>query len=200
VPANAADVLLFDLGGVVIDVDFNRAFARWAEHAGCDPARFRERFRPGAGYQRHERGEIDAAAYFADLRASFDIELSDAQLPDGWNAIFIGAVPGMADVLARAARRFPLYGFTNTNPTHQACWSRRFPGILGHFREIYVSSMIGLRKPEAGAYDYVVESIGVPADRILFFDDSPANVAGARARGLQAVRVRSIADVEDALA
>ena len=71
---------------------------------------------------------------------------------------------------------------------------------LAHFRGIFVSSTIGLRKPDAVAFDHVVEAIGVPADRILFFDDSAVNIAGARARGLQAVQVGSIADVERALA
>ena len=67
-------------------------------------------------------------------------------------------------------------------------------------REVYVSSTIGLRKPEAEAYDYVVRAIGVSADRIVFFDDSLENIEGARARGLQAVHVKSGADLADALA
>ena len=72
--------------------------------------------------------------------------------------------------------------------------------VLGHFREIYLSSTIGLRKPEAAAYDHVVKAIGVPASRIVFFDDSAENIAGARARGLNTVHVRSPDDVATALA
>jgi glucose-1-phosphatase len=72
--------------------------------------------------------------------------------------------------------------------------------VLGHFREIYLSSSIGLRKPEAAAYDHVVKAIGVPASRIVFFDDSAENIAGARARGLTVVHVTSPDDVEKTLA
>ena len=72
--------------------------------------------------------------------------------------------------------------------------------MLGHFREIYLSSTIGLRKPDAAAYDHVVKAIGVPASRIVFFDDSADNIAGARARGLTAVHVTSPDDVAKALA
>ena len=50
----------------------------------------------------------------------------------------------------------------------------------------------GLRKPDAAAYDHVVKAIGVPASRIVFFDDSADNIAGARARGLER-RARDIA-------
>ena len=57
-----------------------------------------------------------------------------------------------------------------------------------------------LRKPEAEAYDHVVNAIGLPASRIVFFDDSADNIAGARARGLTAVHVTSPDDVAKALA
>ena len=57
-----------------------------------------------------------------------------------------------------------------------------------------------MRKPKAEAYDYVVRAIGVSANRIVFFDDTVENIEGARARGLQAVHVKSGADLADALA
>src|SRR5215475_8280966 len=69
-----------------------------------------------------------------------------------------------------------------------------------HFREIYLSSSIGLRKPEVAAYHHVVSAIGVPASRIVFFDDSAENIAGARAYGLTAVHVKSSEDVASTLA
>ena len=195
-----ADALLFDLGGVVIDIDFNRAFARWAAHAGCDERLVRERFSPDAAYNRHEIGEIGIEDYSASLRASLDLDLTHAQFLDGWNAIFIGEIPGIAGLLARAAQHLPLYAFTNTNPTHAAVWSAEFAGALKHFKTIFVSSSIGLRKPDAEAFRFVVNEIGVPANRILFFDDSPHNIAGARACGLQTVLVKTAKDVAAALA
>jgi glucose-1-phosphatase len=102
--------------------------------------------------------------------------------------------------LAKATGSFPLYAFTNSNREHEQYWSKRFSGILSNFKEIYVSSTIGLRKPEAEAFDYIVRAIGVSANRIMFFDDSFENIEGARARGLQAVHVKSSADLADALA
>ncbi|MEI9885126.1 MAG: HAD-IA family hydrolase [Rhizomicrobium sp.] len=78
-------------------------------------------------------------------------------------------------------------------------WSR-FADGLKPFRKIFVSSTIGLRKPDKAAFDHVCREIGVPAARILFFDDALENVEGARRAGLQAVHVRSNADVAAALA
>jgi glucose-1-phosphatase len=196
----SADVLLFDLGRVVLDVDFSRVMQVWASHAGCTPDDLVARFVIDDSFRHHETGRISDAAYFHSLRTSLGVALSDSQFLEGWNAIFAGAVPGIAPLLSRAGERLPLYAFSNTNPAHVAHFSGTYAELLGHFREVYLSSTIGLRKPEAAAYNHVVRSIGVPASRILFFDDSAENIAGARASGLAAVHVKSSADVAGALA
>jgi putative hydrolase of the HAD superfamily len=196
----AADALLFDLGRVVLDIDFDKAIACWAGHAGCEPSDIAKRFVRAEAYRHHEIGRISDAAYFESLRAALGITLSDAQFLEGWNAIFAGEMPDIAGHLARAAERVPLYAFSNTNNAHVEHFSVKYAGVLGHFREIFLSSSIGLRKPDAKAYDYVVKAIGVPAGRIVFFDDSAENIEGAKARGLTAVHVTSPEDVADALA
>jgi FMN phosphatase YigB (HAD superfamily) len=194
----SADVLLFDLGRVVLDIDFSKVTAVWAGHAGCRPDEIATRFVMDDNYKHHEVGKIDDAAFFASLRDSLGIAITDAQLLEGWNAVFAGEMPGIASILARAAQRIPLYAFSNTNPAHVAHFSKAYADVLGHFREIFLSSCIGLRKPDADAYDHVIGAIGVPASRIVFFDDVPANVEGARARGLKAVHVTSPDDVANA--
>ena len=196
-----ADALLFDLGRVVLDIDFSKVVACWAGHAGCEPAHLAGRFSwRDEFYQQHEKGEISDADFFAALRALLGVELSDAQFLEGWNKIFAGEMPGIAPLLQRAAQRLPLYAFSNTNAAHVEHFSETYAGVLGHFREIFLSSAIGLRKPDAAAYDHVVKAIGVPASRIVFFDDLAENIDGARACGLTAVHVTSPDDVAHALA
>jgi putative hydrolase of the HAD superfamily len=198
--SGSADALLFDLGRVVIDIDFNKAIGCWAGHAGCAAGDLAARFVRAEAYRHHEVGKISDAAYFDSLRAGLGIGISDAQFLQGWNAIFAGEMPGIAPLLARAAKRLPLYAFSNTNNAHAEHFPRLYAEVLGHFREIFLSSSIGLRKPDAAAYDHVVKAIGVPAPRIVFFDDLAENIAGARARGLAAVHVTSPDDVANALA
>jgi glucose-1-phosphatase len=195
-----ADALLFDLGRVVIDIDFNKTLTCWAGHAGCEPAHLVGRFTRDELYQRHETGSIGDAEFFAALRTSLGIDLSDAQFLEGWNAIFAGEMPGIAALLARAGAHVPLYAFSNTNNPHVEHFSRAYRQVLGYFHQIFLSSVIGLRKPDAAAYDHVVKAIGVPAERIVFFDDLAENIDGARARGLIAVHVTSPDDVAQALA
>jgi len=123
-PSSSADALLFDLGRVVIDIDFNRAFSRWAAHARCDQKLIKERFRHDIAYKRHERGEIDSEEFFANLRASLGIDISDSQLLDGWNSILVGEMLGVSELLAKAAGSFPCTPLpiptANTNSTGQS--------------------------------------------------------------------------------
>src|SRR5262245_19750485 len=197
------EALLFDLGRVVIDLDQAHAYARWAELAGV-PMRdiaslVRERILDGEAYCRHERGEMSDEQFFAHLRGELKIALSDAQFVDGWNRIFIGEMPGIRRVLASAQGLLPLYAFSNTNAVHQAYWSRNFCELLAPFRKIYVSYELGARKPEPAAFRTVVADMGFAPERVLFFDDSPENVAGARACGLVAVEVTMAAEIEQVL-
>jgi glucose-1-phosphatase len=195
----SADALLFDLGRVVLDIDFARATAVWARHGGCTPDDIKARFAADEALRQYESGKINDAVYFARLRKMLGVDITDAQLLEGWNAIFIGEMPGIAALLARAAKRLPLYALSNTNPPHIAYFSRVHADVLGHFREMYLSSTIGLLKPDAAAYDHVVKAIGAPASRVVFFDDLADNIAGARAYGLTAVHVKSSEDVAKAL-
>ena len=202
VPARV-EALLFDLGRVLFDLDSARMHARWAELAGVTvaevTARHAARVAGGELLHRHERGEVTDAAFFGALREALAIELTDAECNDGWNAIFVGEMPGIRRVLSRAQAMLPLFAFSNTNAAHQKVWSVRFADLLAPFRKIYVSHELGARKPEAAAFQAVVADMGVAPERILFFDDAPENVAGARACGLIAVEVTSAADVERAL-
>src|SRR5882757_7943003 len=136
----SADALLFDLGRVVLDIDFGKALACWAGHAGRAPAELAARFVREEHYRQHEVGKIADADYFASLRASLVIGISDAQFLEGWNAIFAGEMPGIAPLLARASQRMPLYAFSNTNRPHVEHFSRAYADVLGHFREMFLSS------------------------------------------------------------
>jgi glucose-1-phosphatase len=194
-----ARALLFDLGGVVLEINFDRVFDGWATRASCNPRALRRRFKFDDAYEQHERGEIDAAGYFASLRRSLGLRLSDEDFMAGWTDLYVGPVPGMVSVLAAASEHFALYAFTNSNPAHQSVWATRYAPELSVFRSIFVSSELGLRKPDANAFSEVARRAGLPASAFIFFDDTLENVTGARTAGMQAFHVRSTDDVRVAL-
>jgi putative hydrolase of the HAD superfamily len=193
------EALLFDLGNVILDIDFRRTTQRWAEHAGRDAKALWKRYKPDESYRLHERGLLDDAGYFDALRKMLDIDISDEHFLDGWNATFIGPVEGAEQWIGPACAALPAYVFSNTNPAHERYFRANFGHLLAPFRTVFTSSGIGLRKPDREAFDHVAGAMGVAPGRILFFDDVIANVEGARAAGLQAVHVRSNADTLAAL-
>lgn len=187
------------MGNVLVGIDFGRVVRRWAELAGVAPEVLAQRFTHGPAYEAHERGEIDAAAYYASLREDLGVPLDDAALEDGWNAVFLDPIAPTIELVRRMAPVMPQYLFSNTNPTHHAFWSRLYERSLADLRGHFVSHRMGHRKPERASFEHVALGIGVPAQRVLFFDDLPANVEGARAAGMQAVLVTAPGDVARAL-
>jgi len=196
---NSVEALLFDLGGVVIEIDFDRVFSHWALSSNQSLEIIRSRFAFDSNYERHERGEIDALKYFASLRKSMGINITDEEFLAGWNSIYIGETPGVSTLLSKVAEKLAIYAFTNSNFTHQLVWSKKFKQVLSLFREVFVSSEIGKRKPEPEAFHAISCKIRVQPENILFFDDSLENIVGAEKVGMQTVHVRSPNDIEIAL-
>ena len=199
-PARAVEALLFDLGGVVLGIDFGRVFAAWARAAGRDPAAVADAFAFDDAYRRHERGELADDAYFAHVDRAPGLGLGAAGIALGWRAIFTGPVPGMRALVEQVRARRPTYLFSNTNAAHHRQFGAEYPELLAPFERCFMSYELGLRKPDAPAFEAVARRIGVAPSRILFVDDTVANVEGARAVGMRAETVRSAAQARDALA
>ena len=195
----AVDALLFDLGGVLIRIDFERALAHWAACSGAELETLRPRFKFDDTLARYECAQVPAADYFANLRRSLGIDIPDDEFDLGWNAIFAGEMDGIEPVLAELRGRVPLYVFSNTNVDHQRVFSSRYAHLLAPFDRVFTSCDVGKRKPTPEAFHAVAQAIDVPPERILFFDDMRANVEGAMAVGMHAVQVRSTADIALAL-
>lgn len=95
-------------------------------------------------------------------------------------------VPGTHALVRRLADRgVPLYALTNFGAEF---WARFRPmqPIFELFADVVVSGEEGSVKPEPLIYQIAEARFGVPADRLFFTDDNPANVAAAAARGWQA--------------
>lgn len=181
--------LLFDLGNVLLEIDFHRAFAAWGNRAGCAPETLATRFEADEVYRRHERGEIGARSYMESLRISLGLSLNDAQMLEGWNSLFVGEMPGIRPLLAAAQTVFPLYVFSNTNAAHADFFRKEYADLLRPVKRLFLSQEIGMRKPEIRAFRHVANEIGLPPGRIAFFDDLEENVKAARDAGLQAWHV-----------
>ncbi|MGD9008480.1 MAG: HAD-IA family hydrolase [Desulfobacteraceae bacterium] len=188
--------LLFDIGGVVIDFDFNRVFERWANDSRRSLEEIQSRFSFDHSFEAFERGEIEATDYFNSLRTTLGIDISDRQFEDGWNRVYIGEIDGMAELLEFAQQRLPIYALTNSNAVHKEIWSTQFGKILSRFRTVFNSSDIGKRKPDPEVFHFIADATGVDLHQMILYDDLVENIAGAQAVGMNTVHVTAISDVE----
>lgn len=180
---------------MVIHVDFRRSFGYWAAAAGVREEQLQDRWHLDDAYRQHEIGAIDFPTYTEALSRRLGIELPLGDWERGWNELFVGAYEQVVRRLPELGRKFALFCFTNTNTTHQNLWSVRFQKQLRQFRHIYVSSEIGLRKPDSDAYLHVASDMGFAPGDIVFVDDTRENVDGAIEAGMDARWVRSDDDV-----
>ncbi len=197
-PQNIAG-LLFDLGGVVFEIDFERALQACSDWTHLPIEEIRRRFKMDEAYQRHERGEIGASDYFAHLRHVLELEVNDSEIALGWNAIFLEEIAETVNYILAVKDKLPCFAFTNSNPTHQVFWMAAYPRAVESFDQIFVSFELGLRKPDREAFEAISDTTGISLDKMLFFDDTKENVNGARAAGMQAVHVKTHLDVKKAL-
>lgn len=191
--------LLFDMGGVVLTVDFGQVFKSWAEITTLDEAELKSRFKMDTPYQQHEKGTITASQFFEHQRSTLELTGSDSEIVAGWNAIFESEIAENLDAIDLVRNKIPTYGFTNTNLTHQLYWEHHFPRVRNTFKKLFVSSEIGLRKPDAEAFHHVLNEISVKPEELLFFDDSEENIVGAEELGIKTVLVTDSASVISAL-
>lgn len=189
------EILLFDIGGVVIDIDFERTFQKWSIQSGVEVESIRARFRQDQVYEQHERGEIESAEFYRRVCERVEMKLSFEQFKEGWNDVFLAPVAQTVELLNKLANRVPLYALSNSNPIHKEYWETNFADELKHFNSIFVSSDFGYRKPEVDAYLHVVNTLEINPEKIVFFDDLANNVDAAKAIGMQTVQVRSPADI-----
>lgn len=193
------DALLFDLGGVVLEVDFEKVFAHLCESNDVSIEHIKQQFSMDHAYKQHERGLMAGTEYLAHLRKTLNLTADDASLTASWNAIFGNEINAALDAIDKIRGRFACYAFTNTNAIHQEYWDREHPRIRQSFDHMFVSSEIGLRKPDAIAFEHILKETTVKAGAMLFFDDTHENIEGAARAGLQTVYVKSSIDVVQAL-
>jgi putative hydrolase of the HAD superfamily len=198
-PSDAPKALLFDLGGVVIDIDIERMLRHWMPHSRLSIREMRQRLHMDEPFRQHERGELDAAGYMAHLAASFELQADADTVAVGWNAILVDEISTTLDLIEQLQEQVPCYAFSNTSAIHRDVWSSRFPRVTTTFQRLFLSFELGLRKPERAAFDAVASAIGVAPRSILFFDDTEENIDGARAAGFDTVHVQTPHDVHAAL-
>jgi len=144
-------------------------------------------------FDRFERGEITADEFRRGINHVSSLHLSSTQIDDAWNAMLLGLPEENIRFIEKIGKSFRLFLLSNTNQVHIEKFYEmiRTENGLEHldcyFEKIYLSHLIGARKPEAGAYEIILRENNLSAEETIFIDDSPQHVEGAKKVGLQAI-------------
>jgi putative hydrolase of the HAD superfamily len=189
------DVLLFDLGGVLID------FAGFAELPRLlrdprSPAEVRRRWIGSEAVRLFELGAITRDEFSERFRSEWGLELSNEEFLRRFTGWARGLYPGAADLLGRLATR-NIACLSNSNELHTPIHR---VAIHPYVRRCFFSNELGLLKPQPEIFRLVIRELAVDAGRIAFFDDTEVNVAAARRAGMNAHRVEGVAELEERLA
>ena len=184
---SAITVVAFDYGGVIAQRIDENTVLHMAAEAGAAPGPFLRAL--WSNRLAYDAGSLDAPAYWsAVLRDADARELTDELLQTllildalGWTRVNPGMVRWMG-ALRRAGLRLVLISnmavATYEMVVQPSSW-------IHLFEHVVLSGWEGVNKPDRRIFATAADKMGVAPEELLFIDDIPANVEGARAAGLQ---------------
>ena len=181
---------IFDLGNVIVDIDFKRVLGVWSKLSSVPLASLSERFTMGEEFQQHERGEVSDEEFAHQLSDEMGLSLSFEQFAEGWQAVFVALRPEVITIMQKLREEgHRVVVLSNTNRLHCNHWPQHYPEVAAAADHMYLSQDLGMRKPEARIYQHVLNAENIPADQAVFFDDVEANIVAARIVGITAIHV-----------
>ena len=189
---------IFDLGNVIVDIDFNRVLGEWSDFSRVPLATLKQNFTMGEAFHQHERGEISDEAFAEAMCHEMDLPLSYEQFAHGWQAVFVAIRPDVIDIMHKLREQgHRVVVLSNTNRLHTTFWPDEYPEIRAAADKIYLSQEMGMRKPEARIYQAVLQAEGFPAADAVFFDDNADNIEGANQLGITSIMVTGKETIPD---
>ena len=192
---SAFDVLLFDLGGVLID------FAGFDElghllPGGVRREEVRERWISSPSVQQFERAEITSDDFARGVVRELGLDLGPDEFIEAFVKWARGLYPGARSLLDRLQGTCRLACLRNSNKLHTPIHRRSIDRMMDTY---YFSDELGLVKPDREIFEYVIRDLDVAPRRIAFFDDTAVNVHAARDAGIVAFEVDGILELETQL-
>ncbi len=190
-----ADFLIFDLGNVIIDIDYQNSLQLIRNQVSEHHKEKVGGFYLTDFHKDYEKGLIDSPTFRNAVRSYFDQDWEDQKVDELWNSL-IGKIPKeRLDLVEKLKKNYQVGVLSNTNQIHiEAVYDilNRDHGMnkLDQlFHRVFLSHEMGLSKPSAAIYEKMISELGTTPDRVVFFDDLEANVIGAAKVGIQAVHV-----------
>jgi HAD superfamily hydrolase (TIGR01509 family) len=189
-PKEGIKNIIFDLGGVLINIEPGRSHAALKRFAGPRNIELQRDAAAANIFQEYERGVLDSNQFRNFFRSYVEGEVNDERIDLAWNAMLMDIPNSRIDLLLELRKQYRIFLLSNTNEIHMTRINHYINAVYGLssfdriFEQVYLSYEMGTRKPEAAIYERVFSENNLLLEETLFIDDSEENVAGARKAGL----------------
>ena len=188
------EAILFDLGGVILDIDYNKTISAFKNLGFHDVENWYLGYSQQDFFNDFETGLIQEEEFMSKLSLHCPGRNSE-QILSAWNAMLGKIPPERVALLKKLKRICPVFLFSNTNTIHSRQFEVTFYQKYGFplaelFHKVFYSFQLGLRKPDTAAFLTVAQYAGIQPERTLFVDDNPENICGAQKSGFQTIYVQ----------
>lgn len=165
-------VILFDLGNVLVDFDYNIAAKRIAYFCEKGPKEIGNLLLGSNETHLFEEGKITPEEFFSQVKNILSLNLSYARFVPIWNEVFfLSAKNRSVYSLANNLRNnYRIAVLSNINILHYTYIKEYFP-VLSIFHNVFVSCKMGLIKPDLKIYGKTLEALGVAPEEVFYTDD-----------------------------
>lgn len=178
--------VIFDFGGVLVKTLDQSARHAWDDRLGLARGSVERIVHGSEAWREAQLGRLSVADYWAAV--AHQLHLSDAEVRQLAEDYF--SRDALDSALIDFIRQLRAAGhavalLSNDSPALMD--KLRLLGIADLFDPIIISANIGVMKPDARAYQAVLDALRIPPGQAVFIDDIPANVSGAQVLGIHAV-------------
>jgi putative hydrolase of the HAD superfamily len=197
---NNISTLIFDLGGVLCDLDIDRCISNFKQLGLENFEHYLNNFGQSGFFMQLEKGLITAAEFRNEIRKLTPKSITDAQINEAWNSFLVGIPSERLDLLVELRKKYRVVLLSNTNIIHFPDTVARFFNYHGmstsdYFDACYLSYEMNMAKPDEEIFKTLLEAEQVPANECLFLDDGIKNIRQAARMGIQTHLVREKEDL-----
>jgi len=186
--------ILFDLGGVILDINVQATLKQFYELGfPAELMQFPNSMTTDL-YFKYETGKLNTEQFRNQIRKAAGVEMTDRAFDDAWNAMLVRIPEERTSLLLSLSKRYKLYMLSNTSALHVKVFEKMYLDSAGEsmhqvFDKIYYSHEIGWHKPDREAWEYVIKDAGIKAEETLFLDDNIHNIKASQELGFQAIHI-----------
>ena len=184
--------LIFDIGNVLVDIDYNVTVAEFQKLATIDFSQIVSYSKQHHLFDWFETGKISAADFRRELRQFLRPEVTDDEINRAWNSILLHYPSEKFKLLQQLKDTYRTFALSNINEIHVQEIDRvakqlfHVPDFASFFHKAYYSHEVGHRKPEPEIYQAILEQENMRPGETFFVDDKEENIEAAGKLGIRA--------------